>query len=123
MQILSFQLTTLQDQENILLGRREVKYFIKEAAGKISRLELISLIEKSLGIQKDSIYPIELRTEKGKNHVNVLVYIYDKKEQSERQLPKYRILRRLSKDERKKILDEEKAAKLKAKQAAKAHAK
>jgi small subunit ribosomal protein S24e len=123
MQILSFQLTTLQDQENILLGRREVKYFIKEAAGKISRLELISLIEKNLGIQKDKIYPIELKTEKGKNHVNALVYIYDKKEQSDRQLPKYRILRRLSKEERKKILDEEKAAKLKAKQAAKADAK
>ncbi|MGB9168224.1 MAG: hypothetical protein WCB31_04785 [Nitrososphaeraceae archaeon] len=120
---MSFQLTTLQDKENILLGRREVKYFIKEAAGKLSRLELINSIEKSLGVQRDKIYPIELRTEKGKNGVHALVYIYDKKEQSEKQLPKYRILRRLSKDERKKIIDEEKAAKLKAKQAAKADAK
>ena len=123
MQILSFQLTILQDKQNILLGRREVKYLIKEAAGKLTRLELINSIEKTLGIQKDKIYPIELRTEKGKNHVNALVYIYDKKEKSERQLPKYQILRRLSKDERKKIIDEEKAAKLKAKQAAKADAK
>lgn len=35
-------------------------------------------------------------------------------------LPKYRILRKLAKEDRKKLIDEEKAAKLKAKQTAKA---
>ncbi|MDF2736503.1 MAG: hypothetical protein K0S93_359, partial [Nitrososphaeraceae archaeon] len=38
-------------------------------------------------------------------------------------LPKYRILRKLSGEDRKKIIDEEKAAKLKAKQASKAESK
>ena len=111
------------DKENNLLGRREIEFFIKEAAGKLSKPDLIILIGKNLGIEKDKIYPIEFRTEKGKSDINVLVYIYDKKEQAQKQLAKYILLRKLSRDERKKILDEEKAAKLKAKQAAKAEAK
>jgi small subunit ribosomal protein S24e len=44
-------------------------------------------------------------------------------EDARRQLPKYMMLRNMPKEDRKKIIDEEKAIKLKAKQTAAAEAK
>lgn len=123
MSLLSFELITTEDKSNVLLGRRELKISIPNAAGKLSKLELMSSLEKNLGINKEKIYPISLKSEKGKNHINALIYIYKDKEYAEKHLPKYRILRRLSKEERKKIIADEKAAKLKAKQASKADSK
>jgi small subunit ribosomal protein S24e len=55
--------------------------------------------------------------QKGKTDLHGTFYIYNSLEQAKSQLPRYRILRTLPKDERKKIIDEEKAARLKAKQA------
>jgi small subunit ribosomal protein S24e len=48
--------------------------------------------------------------------VHGIFYIYDDEKEAAKQLPRYRIMRTLPKEERKKILDEEKAARLKAKQ-------
>jgi small subunit ribosomal protein S24e len=123
MKALSFQLITTYDRSNVLLGRRELRISMVNAAGKLSKLELISSLEKKLGINKEKIYPIYLRSEKGKNNIDALVYIYENKESANKHLPKYRILRRLAKDERKRIIADEKAAKLKAKQANKADSK
>lgn len=120
---MSFQLITTEDKSNVLLERRELKISIPNAAGKLSKLELMSSLEKNLGINKEKIYPISLKSEKGKDHINALIYVYENKENADKHLPKYRILRRLSKEERKKIIADEKAAKLKAKQASKADSK
>ena len=48
--------------------------------------------------------------------VHGLLNVYYDENEATRQLPRYRLLRTLSREERKKILNEEKAAKLKAKQ-------
>jgi small subunit ribosomal protein S24e len=56
--------------------------------------------------------------EKGKTDVRALFYLYSDENEALKQLPRYRVLRNLPKDERKKIIAEEKAAKLKAKQVA-----
>ena len=61
--------------------------------------------------------------EKGKTEINATVFIYEDSELAKSHLPKYRILRKLSGEDRKKLIDEEKAAKLKAKQTSKADAK
>lgn len=121
--MLSFQLQTTEDKSNVLLGRRELRISIPNAAGKISKLELISSLEKNLGINREKIYPISLKSEKGKNHITAMIYIYDNNDDAKKHLPKYRLLRRISKEERKKIIADEKAAKLKAKQASKADSK
>jgi small subunit ribosomal protein S24e len=51
------------------------------------------------------------------------MYYYEDMKETKKQIPRYLFLRSLSKDERKKIIDEEKAIRLKAKQAAIAEAK
>jgi small subunit ribosomal protein S24e len=54
---------------------------------------------------------------KGKTDVRAVFYIYADEKEAIKHLPRYRLLRNLPKEERKKIIADEKAAKLKAKQA------
>ncbi len=69
------EVVTVQDRNNVLLNRRELKVIIKNT------------------------------------------------QDARQQLPRYVMLRNMSKEDRKKIIDEEKATKLKAKQTAAAEAK
>jgi small subunit ribosomal protein S24e len=120
---LSLEVVLLEDNNNILLKRREIKSIIKNATGSISREEAANLIAGKMGINKMNILPISLKSEFGNPDVSTLMYYYNDIEDAKKQLPRYRILRTMTKDERKKIIDEEKSVKLKAKQAAAAAAK
>lgn len=120
---LSFQFTILEDKLNYMLNRRELKIFFKSAAGKISKIELVKMISKNFNEDEKKIFPISLTGEKGKTDVTATLFIYENDEIAKNHLPKYRLLRKLSKEDRKKLIDDEKAAKLKAKQAAKADSK
>jgi len=108
----------LEDRRNSLLNRREIKVLFRGAAGKINRNEAAEKIANQLNINKKQVVPINLRCQTGMTDVRGVLYVYDDENEATRQLPRYRLLRTLSRDERKKILDEEKAAKLKAKQEA-----
>jgi small subunit ribosomal protein S24e len=120
---LSFQFNTLEDKRNIILNRRELRLALKNAAGKISKIELIKMLSKNFNVDEKKIFPISMEGEKGKTDIKATIFIYEDPELAKSHLPKYRILRKLSGEDRKKIIDEEKAAKLKAKQAAKAESK
>jgi small subunit ribosomal protein S24e len=106
----------LEDRRNSLLNRREIKVLFRGAAGKINRNEAAEKIANQLNVNKKQVVPINLRCQTGMTDVRGVLYVYDDENEATRQLPRYRLLRTLSRDERKKILDEEKAAKLKAKQ-------
>ena len=121
--LLSFQFNTLEDKRNIILNRRELRLALKNAAGKISKIELIKMLSKNFNVDEKKIFPISMEGEKGKTDIKATIFIYEDPELAKNHLPKYRILRKLSGEDRKKIIDEEKAAKLKAKQAAKAESK
>jgi small subunit ribosomal protein S24e len=110
------EVAMLEDRRNSLLKRREVKALFRGAAGKINRIEAAEKIANQLNVDKKHIVPINLRCQTGMVDVHAVFYVYDNDNEAARQLPRYRLLRTLSKEERKKILDEEKAAKLKAKQ-------
>jgi small subunit ribosomal protein S24e len=112
------EVTLLEDRRNSLLNRREVKVLFRGAAGKINRNEAAEKIANQLSINKKQVIPINLRCQTGMIDVHAILYVYDDENEAARQLPRYRLLRTLSREERKKILDEEKAAKLKAKQEA-----
>jgi small subunit ribosomal protein S24e len=112
------EVTLLEDRRNSLLNRREVKVLFRGAAGKINRNEAAEKIANQLSINKNQVIPINLRCQTGMIDVHAILYVYDDENEAARQLPRYRLLRTLSREERKKILDEEKAAKLKAKQEA-----
>jgi small subunit ribosomal protein S24e len=114
---------TLEDRKNSLLNRREVKALFRGAAGKIKRTEAAEKIAGELQVEAKKVVPINIVCKTGMTDVHALFYIYDNEKDIETQLPRYRKLRTLPKAERKKILDEEKAAKLKAKQEAAAAAK
>jgi small subunit ribosomal protein S24e len=93
-------------------------------AGKLNRLDAAQLISKQFDIDRQKeIIPISMKCETGRTDVLASFYVYDSLEEAKEQLPRYRLLRNMSKEDRKKIIDEEKAAKLKAKQAAAAESK
>ncbi len=112
------EVAMLEDHRNSLLNRREVKVLFRGAAGKINRNDASEKIANQLNVNKEQVVPINLRCQTGMTDVHGILYVYDDKNEAARQLPRYRLLRTLSKEERKKILDEEKADKLKAKQKA-----
>lgn len=64
-----------------------------------------------------------MKYETGRTDIRASFYVYPSLEDARQQLPKYMMLRNMSKEDRKKILDEEKAVKLKVKQTAAAEAK
>ena len=113
----------LEDRRNSLLNRREIKVLFRGAAGKINRNEAAEKIANQLNVNKKQVVPINLRCQTGMTDVHGILYVYDDEDEATRQLPRYRLLRTLPREERKKILDEEKAAKLKAKQEAAANSK
>jgi small subunit ribosomal protein S24e len=112
------EIVTLEDRKNSLLNRREIRTLFKGAAGKIKKTEAAAKIASQLNVDKKQVIPINLICETGMTDVRAVFYVYDDEKEAAKQLPRYRLLRTMSKEERKKILDEEKAAKLKAKQEA-----
>ena len=67
--------------------------------------------------------PVSIKSEFGNPDILTLMYYFENMEEAKKQIPRYLFLRSLLKDERKKIIDDEKAERLKAKQAAVAEAK
>jgi small subunit ribosomal protein S24e len=112
------EVVTLEDRRNSLLNRREVKALFRGAAGRIKRVEAAEKIASQLNVDKKQVIPVFLKCETGMTDVHAMFYIYNDEKEAAKQLPRYRLLRTLPKEERKKILDDEKAAKLKAKQEA-----
>lgn len=120
---MSLEVVLLEDNNNILLKRREIKSVIKNALGSVKRQDAVELIANKLKLNKNNILPVTIKSEFGNPDILTLMYYYDNMEEAKKQIPRYLFLRALLKDERKKIIDEEKAIKLKAKQAAIAEAK
>lgn len=101
--------------ENKLLERKEAVYLFKGMAGKLTRAETIKVVAQDLGVSEDKVIPIKLKTLFGTRDVEGTFYIYDDLEKAKRQLPEYIFLRMMSKEERKKILEERRKAKVQAK--------
>ena len=112
------EIVTLEDRKNSLLNRREVKALFKGAAGKIKKTEAAEKMASQLNVNKKQVIPVNLICHTGMTDVHAIFYVYDDEKEAAKQLPRYRIMRTFPKEERKKILDAEKAAKLKAKQEA-----
>jgi small subunit ribosomal protein S24e len=114
---LSIEVLTLNDRNNSLLSRREISVVFSNAAGKIKRNEAAQMVANKNNLDPKTVIPISMNGEKGKTDLRGIFYVYGSLDQAKSLLPRYRILRTLPKDERKKIIDDEKAARLKAKQA------
>ncbi len=120
---LSLEVVLLEYNNNVLLKRREIKSIIKNALGSVKRQDAAELIANKLKLNKNNILPVAIKSEFGNPDILTVMYYYEDMEEAKKQIPRYLFLRSLLKDERKRIIDEEKAIKLKAKQAAIAAAK
>ncbi|HEY0580194.1 MAG TPA: hypothetical protein VGC75_05755 [Candidatus Nitrosocosmicus sp.] len=120
---MNLEVVILKDNNNVLLKRREIESVIRNASGSIKRQDAADLVADKLKVDKKNLLPISIKSEFGNPDVNTLMYYFDKIDDAKKQIPRYLFLRSLSKDERKKIIGDEKAARLKAKQAAVAEAK
>ena len=119
---MSLEIVNLEDRNNSVLNRREIKSILKNAGGKVKRADAAATLAKQLNIDSNMVIPIKMSCGNGKTDVLATFYIYSNKE-AMKQLPRFRLLRNMPKAERKKLLDEEKAARLKAKQASAAEPK
>ncbi|MGA7369496.1 MAG: hypothetical protein WBX01_10230 [Nitrososphaeraceae archaeon] len=117
--LLSQEVVALADRTNILLNRREITVLFKEQAGKLRRTEASEMVAKKFGLSKNCVIPMNMESERGKRDLIGTFYAFST-EGEIKKVPRYRLLRNLSKEERKKLIDEEKAAKLKARQASEA---
>ena len=113
---MSLEVVILEDHNNTLLNRREIKSILKNSAGKVKRVDAAAMIAKQLNIDRNVIIPINMKCETGKSDTYATMYIYNNEDEAKKYLPRYRILRNMSNEDRKKLLDEEKANRLKAKQ-------
>ena len=120
---MSLEVVILEERNNALLNRREIKTLMKNSAGKIKRVDAADIVAKQLNVDRNLTIPINMKCETGKSDIYATMYIYNNEEDVKKHLPRYRILRNMSKEDRKKLLDEEKATKLKAKQATAAESK
>jgi small subunit ribosomal protein S24e len=118
------EVVTVQDRNNVLLNRRELKVIIKNTQGPLNKASAASLVAGHFHLNtQQQIIPILMKYETGRTDIHASFYVYPSLEDARQQLPRYMMLRNMSKEDRKKIIDEEKATKLKAKQTAAAEAK
>ncbi|MEM2760673.1 MAG: hypothetical protein QXW73_07795, partial [Nitrososphaerales archaeon] len=102
-------IVTLEDKTNGLLKRREIRCLFKGFAGRLTRKESAEMLAKELGLERKFVIPLHLDCKTGTNEVNCVFYIYDDENLARRHLPKYVFLRMLTKEERKKAREAEKA--------------
>jgi small subunit ribosomal protein S24e len=115
---LETEIVVLRDFDNLFMKRKELRLVLKNAAGRLTKTEAVNLIAAKNNIETKRIVAIRMNCSYGKPDVDASFHIYESEEAMKDFLPRHRNLRLLGKAERKKIIDEEKAAKLKAKQAA-----
>ncbi|HET7149365.1 MAG TPA: hypothetical protein VFI73_12810 [Candidatus Nitrosopolaris sp.] len=113
----SVELVTIEDRKNPLLGRQEMSVIFKNSAGRIKRTEATDIVAKQNNVEKRAVIPISMVCGKGMTDIRAVFYIYTDETEARKNLPRYILLRNLPKEERKQIIADEKAAKLKAKQA------
>jgi ribosomal protein S24E len=121
--LLSQEVVGLSDRTNMLLNRREIMVLFKEQAGKLRRTDSSEIVAKKFGLNKNCIIPMNMKSERGKRDLVGTFLAFNSEEETKNQVPQYRLLRSMSKEERRKLIGEKKAAKLKAKQAASSEAK
>ncbi len=100
---------TLEDKTNGLLKRREVKCLFKGSAGRLTRKEAVEILTKELKLDKKFVIPENLICKNGVNDIHCTFYIYDDENLAKKHLPKYIFMRMLTKEERKKAKEAEKA--------------
>jgi len=106
----------IEERENPLLNRREVICVFPDGAGKITRADVVKAVSEKFSVPSEQIIPISIKHSHGIRDITATVYIYKNLDDAKRQLPKHIILRLLPKEERKKLLEQQRKPKEEKKQ-------
>ena len=107
---MALELNTLEDRNNPLLNRREVTAIIRNAAGKVTRIDAANQIADKFNVDKSRVITITMTGQRGTMDLRSTFYIYDNQDNMKKQLPRYMTLRGIPKAERKKLLKAKQAA-------------
>ncbi|MHB1868846.1 MAG: eS24 family ribosomal protein [Nitrososphaerales archaeon] len=103
-------LEIVNDKENRMLSRREIVLNFKGGSGLVSRQSAADAIATKLGVAKENVKLVSLHGNFGVRDLRAVAYVYSDAKLITRHLPKYMMIRELSKEDRKKARE---AAKLK----------
>lgn len=91
------EIEVTNDNENLLLGRREVECLFKGTYGHFSRTDAVQAISKKINVTTKNVYVISIKGESGKRDAKGLFYIYNNEEVANKDISKYIINRNLPK--------------------------
>ena len=100
----------IEDSENKLLARRELRVKFKAGNGILTRQAAAESIASKIGTKRDSVQVISLHGSSGVRDIDAKAYVFSDPKEAKKQLAEYVLLRHLSKDERKKIREERRKA-------------
>ena len=70
-------ITTLSDENNSFLSRREIICDFKGLGGKLKKLEAIEMITKEFKLGEKLVIPIKLQNHTGQSKTTGIFYVYD----------------------------------------------
>jgi small subunit ribosomal protein S24e len=101
-------LEIISDEKNDLLERREVRGVFKGGNGFLTRGGAADAIASKLGVEREKVQVTSLEGKFGQRDLSARAYVFSNVTAAKKQLPKYLLIRQLSKDERKKAQEEKK---------------
>ena len=70
-------ITTLSDENNSFLSRREIICDFQGLGGKLKKLEAVEMITKEFKLGEKFVIPIKLQNYTGQSKTNGIFYVYD----------------------------------------------
>lgn len=95
----------VQEKENKFLSRKEVIVRFRDIKGTLKRDDATNAVAQQLSTDKSKVFPIKIDFQAGASSAKGVFYIYDNPELAKKYLPKYLMLRSLSKEERQKAIE------------------
>ena len=70
-------ITTLSDENNTFLSRREITCDFKGLGGKLKKMEAVEMITKEFKLNGKFVIPIKLQNHTGQSKTTGIFYVYD----------------------------------------------
>ena len=70
-------ITTLSDENNSFLSRREIICDFKGLGGKLKKMEAVEMITKEFKLDGKFVIPIKLKNYTGQSKITGIFYVYD----------------------------------------------
>ena len=107
-------ITTLSDENNSFLSRREIICDFQGLGGKLKKLEAVEMITKKFKLGEKFVIPIKLQNHTGLSKTTGIFYVYDDETLAKKQVNPVIFTRldkaKTSEEKKKEVKDDEKPA-------------